>query len=41
MIKLKKQMSIKKLKSTKLTRQTCDMNHETETTIKKINQNKL
>jgi len=41
MIKLKNKMSIKKLKSTRLTCKTRDMNHETETTIKKANKNKL
>jgi hypothetical protein len=39
MIKLKNKMSIKKLKPTRLTRR--DINHETETTIKKANKNKL
>jgi hypothetical protein len=31
----------KKLETTRLTRQTHDMDHETETTIKKKNHNKL
>jgi hypothetical protein len=45
MMKLKKtsmkKINKKKLKSTGLTRQTCDMDYEIEITTKKINHNKL